>query len=69
MTDIDFGEFKGEIDNDHRHSSAVLLKMDANGDTDPDGRTDCMSVRFVYAETPEDMMAVLCPIFCTSEID
>jgi hypothetical protein len=54
----EFGEFEGTIDNDHRGSSFVLLKVDVNGDPDEaDSSTDFMSARFAYAESPEDLMA------------
>jgi hypothetical protein len=43
------------LDSNHREDSFALLRMDLNGMPD-DGRTDLMSIRFTYAETPEDLV-------------
>jgi hypothetical protein len=55
MKPEDFKEFEKALNNRHTEDSFPILKSETNGQPDDEGNTDVMSLRFTYAESPEDL--------------
>lgn len=57
MKPVDFDQSQDGLNSNHREDSFALLKIDLNGQPDmgDEGRTDLMSIRLTYAESPEDL--------------
>jgi hypothetical protein len=55
MNSDDFGNLEEGLDSNHREDSFALLRIDLNGEPN-EGRADLMSIKFTYAETPEDLV-------------
>lgn len=54
MMPEDFKRFEKALNNRHTEGSFPILKSETNGQPDDEGNTDLMSLRFTYAESPED---------------